>query len=319
MDNKQNQKIEQLFLLLAKTNIISIKYVSSSLNINLKNIDLYVAKLNDMGLDISIKTNKLHLRKTLSVYDIDYIKDNLLKSNIHTPIYYVFSTQSTNTLAKTHKGESIYFCDYQSKGKGRQEKYWLSPLGQSIAISISHKFNFGLNQLSGLNIAIGVAVINTFKHFNRHSFKLKWPNDVLGELGKVAGILIEASGNSQACKGIIGIGINWDLSKNHHKKIDQRSMNVGIRGVTRNDFIVCLIKEINLILIEFTRNKLKNLIHDWHQNDIFVNKIIDVNINQSSYTAKYLHVNNHGQLVIETKEGAQTIYSADISICKPVN
>ena len=83
----------------------------------------------------------------------------------------------------------------QYAGRGRRGRVWQSVLGGSLTCSICWRFNQGIAALAGLSLAVGVALLRTLGHFGISSVQLKWPNDVLWQSRKLAGILIEVQGD----------------------------------------------------------------------------------------------------------------------------
>ena len=307
---------EKLFDRLLNGTEKSLVELCKILELDKKNIQVLISRLKNMGLDIYQKVDKIKLITKVQRLDIDLIKTKINKAQIDKPINYYFSTTSTNKLAKQEQKTAIYISEHQSAGKGRQARLWITPLAQSIAISISHDFNFGLNELSGLNIAIGVAIINTVKKYGYSHLGLKWPNDVLGQDGKVAGILIEATGNKTTSRVTIGIGINWQVRQSLLDSIEQDCMNIKIDNCSRTEFIASLIIAVEEILIEFTQNKLKNIIPIWQQFDALSEQTINIITDNKIQQAKYIGINQHGLLRVEIDQQIKTLASGEVSIRK---
>ena len=112
--------------------------------------------------------------------------------------------------------------EWQSAGRGRRGRNWISPLGGNIYLSQLWRFNSGPAQLSGLSLAAAVAVIKAIHHCGATTAGLKWPNDVLVDGRKLAGILLEINGESNGPTNVIvGIGINVRLPESSLQEIDQ--------------------------------------------------------------------------------------------------
>ena len=312
-------KLESLFYLLVKTPQIKIDEISARLQIDVACVLSMVSTLKSMGLSVQILSNKIVLQQKIDAIDNKALLAQLTKNHIEKPLHYHFTSASTNQLARENKYPSIYISDYQFAGKGRRKKQWLTPLAQSIALSISHDFNFSLQKLTGLNIAIGVAIINTANYFACHHLGLKWPNDVLAIKGKVAGILIEASGNTQNCRAIIGIGLNWNIRQELLDSIEQDCCNIEINTVSRTEFIAQLIIQVDKVLSEFTDHGLRNLLPKWQSCDLFAGHNINILQNDTIKTAQYIGVNLDGALDVKIDGHAQTIASGEVSIRKSLH
>ena len=95
--------------------------------------------------------------------------------------------------------------EIQTNGRGRRGRPWQGVLGGSLSFSIIWQFNMGVAQLSGLSLAVGVALARALRELGLLGIQLKWPNDVLvsdenGENKKLAGILIDLQGDMDGPK-----------------------------------------------------------------------------------------------------------------------
>ena len=107
---------------------------------------------------------------------------------------------------------SICLAEMQSAGRGRRGRTWVSPLGANIYFSLLQRFEGGMGTLSGLSLAAGVAVAQALEDCGAAGIGLKWPNDLIVDGRKLAGILVEAGGEFLGpCFAVIGIGINLRL------------------------------------------------------------------------------------------------------------
>ncbi len=301
--------LEPLFHYIAKHNKLSLGKISAYFNASMEDVIGKLNELHAMGLPVIIDANSVKLNQSISPLDIKSIQ-----SQCPTKIYYCFSVDSTNTQAKASREDAIFITEHQTQGRGQHGKSWLTPLGQSVALSLAYTFEFSLTHLSGLNIAIGVAVMHAIKRFSQQRISLKWPNDIIGEFGKIAGILIEAQGSKNRCKAYIGIGINWNVAQSLLDSINQPSMNAEIASINRGQFIVCLLKELETVIQDFKSNKLTNLISQWNEFDFLKNHQVEVIEPTNSYKATYLNVDNDGLLRVCVGNQERNISSASIKV-----
>lgn len=135
------------------------------------------------------------------------------------PIHYFESIDSTNEEAARliHTGEehlAVVVADEQTRGKGRSGRHWYTPKGAAIAFSLV----LDLNRFSGLPAdkiipqltGIGaIAVCDVLQHLFSLKSAIKWPNDVLVNSKKLAGVLVEAGWKGNQLESIIlGVGLN---------------------------------------------------------------------------------------------------------------
>ncbi len=126
---------------------------------------------------------------------------------------------STNALAleaasQVPDGPIAWFAEAQTAGRGRRGRQWHSPYGRNLYFSLLYRFERPLHALAGLSIAVGVELAGLLSACGLRGHGLKWPNDLLWRGGKLAGILIEASGEAQGpAWAVIGVGLNVDLGE----------------------------------------------------------------------------------------------------------
>lgn len=130
---------------------------------------------------------------------------------------YYDSIDSTNSEAKRlcHQGSpegTVVIAKTQTAGRGRLGRRWISPLG-NLYFTMVLKPYVPIEALSQLSLVAGLALAKVIQHYivGRAIVSLKWPNDVLINQQKVAGILVETDIDSHLTQGTpcyLGIGVN---------------------------------------------------------------------------------------------------------------
>jgi BirA family transcriptional regulator, biotin operon repressor / biotin---[acetyl-CoA-carboxylase] ligase len=142
-------------------------------------------------------------------------------------LHWLASCASTNTWALDHLPQlqhgDVVFTQHQTAGRGQQGRHWHSPTGVLTASFILD--HLPAIQLPGLPLMVGLAVIYAIEDLlpvQQGKLELKWPNDVLFQRKKLAGILCETTSRSTAHnhRVVIGIGLN-------------RSIDFSLVGLTR--------------------------------------------------------------------------------------
>jgi BirA family transcriptional regulator, biotin operon repressor / biotin---[acetyl-CoA-carboxylase] ligase len=131
-------------------------------------------------------------------------------------LHWLKSCESTNTWAIHHPaqlqhGDAVY-TPQQTAGRGQQGRRWYAPPGGLTASLILD--NLSARQLTGLSLVVGLAVIYAIEDLLPHlqgQLGLKWPNDVMAQSCKLAGILCEATSSGHATRVVIGIGLNYQV------------------------------------------------------------------------------------------------------------
>lgn len=139
--------------------------------------------------------------------------------NIHhciMPIIKLDAIDSTNNYLKQLSKETvldnytIVMANEQTKGKGQMGAKWVSEKGKNLTMSILVKDIALINEnIFDLNIAVAVTVLNVLKNIQIPNMTIKWPNDIMSDSKKVAGILIENRLKPDGSfNSVVGIGLN---------------------------------------------------------------------------------------------------------------
>lgn len=132
-------------------------------------------------------------------------------------------TDSTNQrLLETQAIPALCFAESQTAGRGRRGRAWQAPFGGALCFSLAWQFSGQPAALTGLSLAVGVALAEALQVLGARNVGLKWPNDLYWDGRKLAGILIEHSGEAGGpWRSVIGVGVNWALDAAARKGIDQ--------------------------------------------------------------------------------------------------
>jgi BirA family biotin operon repressor/biotin-[acetyl-CoA-carboxylase] ligase len=133
------------------------------------------------------------------------------------PVTVFDSLGSTNVEAQRQLAEGreppfVVLAERQTAGRGRRGRPWVSPYAENIYFSLVFPVDGGARQLEGLSLVVGLAVRQALSALGVAGVGLKWPNDLLVGKKKIAGILLELSGDpGDRCNVVIGIGVNVNM------------------------------------------------------------------------------------------------------------
>jgi len=232
----------------------------------------------------------------------------------------VEETGSTNAdllaRAATLRGPLLLVARNQTAGRGRAGRSWLSSSEGSLTFSLAWKFDGGLPRLTGLPLAVGVALAETLERLGVQ-VGLKWPNDVLRDGDKLAGILIEtqtaATGGVWA---VIGIGLNLLMPDELEARIGRSVASLPwLARMDRDALLAALLDGLASALGEFEHAGFAafaarwNLRHAWQGETV---TILD--------GARVLHegsaagVDDAGRLLLDTPTGRIAVLAGDVSL-----
>lgn len=234
------------------------------------------------------------------------------------------SAPSSNTVmlqraAQGAPGGSVLALEWQGAGRGRLGRAWHAGLGNALTFSLLWRFDCGLSALSGLSLAAGVAVIRALRASGICEATLKWPNDVLGERGKLAGILIEAQGDMLGpCAVVIGIGLNLFLPQQVRQQIDQPISclaEMTDMPPERNHLFAVILRELHGVLGEFGTHGFAPLRAEWEQYHGSQDSPVQLlSPDGSSVSGIARGVAEDGMLLLETEQGMRRFNAGEISL-----
>lgn len=177
-------------------------------------------QLQALQAELSLPLHKVRgrgyrLATPLQLLDADWLKAQV--SSPHWQVCVMPSVDSTNAealrlLPTTQSIPYYVLAERQTSGRGRRGRSWVSPFGENLYYSLVVRVEGGMRQLEGMSLAVGLALLQVIRCAGVAEAGLKWPNDVLVGERKLAGILLELSGDpADVCHVVIGIGLNVNM------------------------------------------------------------------------------------------------------------
>ena len=214
---------------------------------------------------------------------------------------------------------SFVFADMQAAGRGRRGRAWSSPPAGNVYCSCLKRFGQGYAALSGLSLAVGVAVLRAMSDAGVHGVRLKWPNDLVTEHGKLAGVLIELGGEFLGpCQAVIGVGINLHVPAAARDAIGQpvADLETLCGGVPpkRNVLAAALIVRLCEALDDFASIGFAAFADDYAQNDALLGRALRVEDPRGAFEGTGAGTDERGALRVRTRTGERIVDSADVSV-----
>ncbi|MCX7141699.1 MAG: biotin--[acetyl-CoA-carboxylase] ligase [Proteobacteria bacterium] len=232
------------------------------------------------------------------------------------------ASTSTLLLERAREGApagSVIACEWQSAGRGRRGNTWQSGLGGNLTFSLLWRFAQGAAGLSGLSLAVGVAVARGLESTGIAGVQLKWPNDLLHAGRKLGGILIEVHADSPgATATVIGIGINLRLPAVLRDAIAQAVTDVASisrRVPRRNEIIAATLAELAPALDLFSAQGFAPLREEWTARHAHQGKAVALSSGDGNAIAgRAVGVADDGALLLETARGVERFVSGELSL-----
>jgi BirA family biotin operon repressor/biotin-[acetyl-CoA-carboxylase] ligase len=236
------------------------------------------------------------------------------------PVEVVAETGSTNAdllaRAPSLTAPVLLVAEHQTAGRGRAGRSWLSSPGHSLTFSLAWKFSGGLHSLTGLPLAIGAALAETLGRLGQ-PVQLKWPNDVLKDGDKLAGILVETAPVADgAAWAIIGIGLNLAMPDELEEQIGRPVAAVPwLARMDRDTLLAALLDGLADALRQFEHAGFTafsarwNVLHGWQGQLVTI-----LDRGEVLHEGLAAGVDDAGRLLLDTESGRVVIVAGDVSL-----
>jgi BirA family biotin operon repressor/biotin-[acetyl-CoA-carboxylase] ligase len=231
---------------------------------------------------------------------------------------------STNTLllqkaAQSAVQGSVAAAEWQTQGRGRHGRSWQANLGGALTFSLLWRFEQGVGFLSGLSLAVGIALARALELLGVTGVNLKWPNDVLHHFRKLAGILIEVQGDVLGPSfAVIGIGLNLKLAEAVKSGINQAVTDVySVTGEMpdRNRALACLLVQLGKVLDDFSAKGFGLLREEWQGLHAYQDRNVRITLaGGKTEEGNVIGVDANGALLLFSGQGERHYNSGEISM-----
>ena len=215
---------------------------------------------------------------------------------------------------------SVLAAEWQAGGRGRLGRAWHAGVGEALMFSLLWRFPRGAATLSGLSLAVGVALARALESAGAPGALLKWPNDVLWRDAKLCGILIELSGDALGpTAAVIGIGINTRLSDATRARIAQPAADLEAAcgsAPDRNRLLAQVLIELAGVLDAFALEGFTRLRAEWQTRHAHQDQRVTLALPDGTrVTGRARGVGEDGALLLEARAGAARRYhSGEITL-----
>jgi len=218
--------------------------------------------------------------------------------------------ESTMDIARTLNDRSCAFTKEQTKGRGKNDRKWEAKRGNlflSICIKPQRQ---SINEVAQLSFVTSVALANVLKRISDDNklnlnINCKWPNDVLIDGKKIAGILLESeikNGVGTPLTTIIGIGVNVLFSPENVMYPTTNLLNEGIK-IDATELMKKLVEEFDVLYYNWLNQKFSNIRNLWLNYAYKLGKEISVKTTNITTNGIFENLDEDGTLIIRKDNG----------------
>lgn len=255
--------------------------------------------------------------------DITDVRARLSAKRLGTRFHYFAELDSTNTRARelaesgAAEGE-IVIAESQTQGRGRLGRRWESPPLSNLYLSIVLRPGLPPKHAPQITLAAAVALVETVGSFLPRPPVIKWPNDILIDGKKLAGILTEAACDTECVQYVIlGIGLNLNYrAETMPQTLRQRATSMADRAgenLSRETVLVRLIHDLDRCYGELEESGFAALRPRWETHFGLRGRRVRVELGDQTIIGRAQGIDHEGALIVETDdEQRRSIIAGDV-------
>ena len=315
---------EQLIKKLVKGEFLSGQALGAELGVSRAAISKHINALQAMGLDVFSVTGKgYRLAMPIELLNESRIVELLAEQGMNGKVEVHNLIDSTNSylmrrLPNQNVAGQVCIAEYQSAGRGRRGRQWISPFGSHIYLSMYWYLAQGMSAAMGLSVVAALAVSDAIKTLYHVDVELKWPNDIYLKGVKLAGILIDLEGQAmEPCHCVIGIGLNIKMPEKSAELVDQPwidlSSAIGVE-IDRNILAAHIISALHKRLITHSETGINTMTAQWQAQDFYLNKAVALITGEKVTRGICRGINAQGALMLEVNGQVGPVYGGEVSL-----
>ena len=313
-----------------KGNWISGELLSNKLAVSRAAIWKHVRKLKEDGYVIESSPKKGYLLSNSP----DLLLPSEIEEGLDTKVFgkgniiYFKETDSTNIKAKdlAAKGApegTVVVAEKQTKGRGRRGRSWFSPSGDGIYTSLILRPTMSPGETPRITLMTAVAMAEALLSLTQLKIRIKWPNDILVNGKKIAGILTEISTEMDGVNYIIvGLGLNVNTpAESFPAEIKGEATSILIetgKQFPRAPLVREYLRWYEKYYEIFNKRGFESIIHRWKELADIAGQQIVVDVLGEKYIGEVLDVDSDGVLILRDSKGnTHRIFSGDVTLMHP--
>ena len=317
----------RLIELLADGRFHSGQSLGRDLGISRAAVWKHVKSLDELGLEVhAVRGRGYRLADSFEPLDSQAIRcrmDELARARLQALEVFPAIDSTSEYLRRSRidlPPDTFQVCiaEWQSAGRGRRGRRWVSSYGSSLYLSLAAQITESTVAAGGLSLAVAIAVAEALQACGLEDAGLKWPNDIYYQGRKLAGILLDLSGESGGpYRVVIGVGINLKIPAVAARDIDQPWADLSQSGVNvdRSELAALIINSLIRALALFNQYGLRAFIKDWERLDLVSGRAVELHHeHEPMITGVARGIDPRGALLIEHNGVTRSYHAGEVSI-----
>ncbi|HLK95803.1 MAG TPA: biotin--[acetyl-CoA-carboxylase] ligase [Nocardioidaceae bacterium] len=225
--------------------------------------------------------------------------------------------------AATPAGATLLVAEHQTEGRGRRGRSWQAPARSALTLSVLLRPVVPAERWSWLPLLVGVAVAEAVERTTGVEARLKWPNDVVVDDRKLAGILLERVESRTGPAAVIGVGLNVSLRRDELPVPTASSLLLETgETVDRQPLLLALLRTLEALYLAWSEtagDPGAGLHASYVRRSATLGRSVRVALPEGgSLSGTAESVDAAGRLVVATGTGRRTIGAGDVVHVRPV-
>ena len=310
---------------LNKGAFISGQLIGEQLGISRAAVAKHITSLQEMGLDIyKVNGKGYRLSRPLSLLnqgDIEQAYQQLDGAGCQFEVQPIIDSTNSELMRRLQQGNisnnTVLVAEMQRQGKGRRGRTWQSPFAANLYYSYYWRLDDGMHAAMGLSIAVGLAVYDSLKALYDLDVQLKWPNDVLINGRKLAGVLVELDGTAEGpCHLVIGIGLNVAMPRTSADSIDQPWCDLSEfnEHINKSQLVAVLTCFLQKRLGQYQHQGLHGMYQQWNAVHAFAGQCVELSSGSSTWRGICEGIDEQGAVVLRVDGQSKRYFGGEISL-----
>ena len=225
------------------------------------------------------------------------------------------NSQLMHRAAEGARSGTVLIAARQTAGRGRLGRTWISSPQQSLTFSLLWRFAPDSSAPEALSLVVGLGLQRALAVAGIKAL-VKWPNDILCEGRKLAGVLIETQPGDMK-SAVIGVGINLALPPD--LPVDIASLAIGLDELLpampeREPLLALLLSHLAGILRRYETDGFVALRDEWQARHAYQGCNVRINGGAENIAGVCSGINDQGELLVNTKQGIRRVISGDVTL-----
>ncbi len=255
-----------------------------------------------------METNKIHKQlsaETRRSFDEIQFLDEIDSTN----------AEALRQIQSGKTGNWVILANSQSAGRGRRGRHWVSPASAGIYLSVVRQFTLAADALQALSLVTALSVQQSLSSLGVLGLQLKWPNDLLHQKQKLAGILLELHQGEPANHVVFGVGVNLAIPEDSKRQIERPVTDISSISdsvLDSSTIVAAILEQLCINLQVYETEGFKPFVDSWNAKDCYLNADIVIQNGERRTIGRSLGVDESGALIMQTAVGRQVVNGGEI-------